>query len=203
MYMGALASGRLSATLKITRSCCAERHRELIGLSSDRSNLASQPDNRVACTPFVRIAIKAHAPLPARSAVRPGRNAAGDRTEERKTVRPAARQAAGRAGRRRAVPSAPCDARPARRGRRSATRSRTPSSLSRRKVAEHREPPSPRSRAPFKVLVEDDTGDVELVFFLANHRMGARAPAGRRDALDLRQARAVGRPAARSSIPTG
>src|SRR5579871_2369025 len=34
------------------------------------------------------------------------------------------------------------------------------------KVTEHREPPSPRSRAPFKVLVEDDTGDVELVFFL-------------------------------------
>src|SRR5271154_2436514 len=37
------------------------------------------------------------------------------------------------------------------------------------KVTEHREPPNARSRAPFKVLVEDDTGDVELVFFLANH----------------------------------
>ena len=36
------------------------------------------------------------------------------------------------------------------------------------RVAEHRPPPSPRSKAPFKVLVEDDTGDVELVFFLAN-----------------------------------
>ncbi|HLJ72097.1 MAG TPA: ATP-dependent DNA helicase RecG, partial [Roseiarcus sp.] len=36
------------------------------------------------------------------------------------------------------------------------------------KVAEHRPPPSPRSKAPFKVLVEDETGDVELVFFLAN-----------------------------------
>ncbi len=36
-------------------------------------------------------------------------------------------------------------------------------------VTEHREPGSARSRAPFKVLVEDDTGDVELVFFLANH----------------------------------
>jgi ATP-dependent DNA helicase RecG len=36
------------------------------------------------------------------------------------------------------------------------------------KVAEYRPPPSPRSKAPFKVLVEDDTGDVELVFFLAN-----------------------------------
>ena len=35
-------------------------------------------------------------------------------------------------------------------------------------VTEHREPGSARSRAPFKVLVEDDTGDVELVFFLAN-----------------------------------
>src|SRR6202789_923771 len=37
------------------------------------------------------------------------------------------------------------------------------------KVTEHRGPPNARSRAPFKVLVEDETGDVELVFFLANH----------------------------------
>ncbi len=35
------------------------------------------------------------------------------------------------------------------------------------KVAEHR-PPGPRSKAPYKVLVEDETGDVLLVFFLAN-----------------------------------
>lgn len=35
------------------------------------------------------------------------------------------------------------------------------------RVVEHR-PPSPRSRAPHKVLVEDETGDVLLVFFLAN-----------------------------------
>ena len=47
------------------------------------------------------------------------------------------------------------------------------------KVTEHREPPSPRSRAPFKVLVEDDTGDVELVFFLANHQwVRSRLPVG-------------------------
>ncbi|MBO0734531.1 MAG: ATP-dependent DNA helicase RecG, partial [Methylocapsa sp.] len=31
-------------------------------------------------------------------------------------------------------------------------------------------PPPPRSRAPYKVLVEDETGDVLLVFFLANHQ---------------------------------
>jgi len=37
------------------------------------------------------------------------------------------------------------------------------------RVAEHRPPPNARSKAPYKVLVEDDTGDVELVFFLANH----------------------------------
>ncbi len=37
------------------------------------------------------------------------------------------------------------------------------------RVAEHRAPPNARSKAPFKVLVEDETGDVELVFFLANH----------------------------------
>ena len=34
-------------------------------------------------------------------------------------------------------------------------------------VVEHRAAP-PRSRAPYKVLVEDETGDVLLVFFLAN-----------------------------------
>ncbi len=36
-------------------------------------------------------------------------------------------------------------------------------------VVEHRAPP-PRSKAPYKVLVEDETGDVLLVFFLANHQ---------------------------------
>ena len=35
-------------------------------------------------------------------------------------------------------------------------------------VAEHRPPPSRSSRAPYKVLVEDETGDVLLIFFLAN-----------------------------------
>ena len=46
------------------------------------------------------------------------------------------------------------------------------------KVTEHREP-GRRSRAPFKVLVEDDTGDVELVFFLANHDwVRSRLPIG-------------------------
>jgi ATP-dependent DNA helicase RecG len=36
-------------------------------------------------------------------------------------------------------------------------------------VVEHR-PPPPRSRAPYKVLVEDETGDLLLVFFLSNHQ---------------------------------
>ncbi len=36
------------------------------------------------------------------------------------------------------------------------------------RVVEHRAPP-PRGRVPYRVLVEDDTGDVQLVFFLANH----------------------------------
>ncbi len=31
-------------------------------------------------------------------------------------------------------------------------------------------PPGPRGKAPYKVLVEDETGDVMLVFFLANHQ---------------------------------
>ncbi len=47
------------------------------------------------------------------------------------------------------------------------------------KVTEHRAPQSQRARAPFKVLVEDDTGDVELVFFLANPEwVRARLPIG-------------------------
>jgi ATP-dependent DNA helicase RecG len=36
------------------------------------------------------------------------------------------------------------------------------------RVAQH-QAPGPRSKAPYKVLVEDETGDVLLVFFLANH----------------------------------
>jgi ATP-dependent DNA helicase RecG len=36
------------------------------------------------------------------------------------------------------------------------------------KVVSHK-PPGARSKAPYKVLVEDETGDVLLVFFLANH----------------------------------
>jgi ATP-dependent DNA helicase RecG len=40
-------------------------------------------------------------------------------------------------------------------------------------------PPGPRSRAPYKVLVEDETGDVALVFFLANHHWIEKSlPAG-------------------------
>ncbi len=47
------------------------------------------------------------------------------------------------------------------------------------KVTEHHGPPNSRSRAPFKVLVEDDTGDIELVFFLANHEwVRSRLPVG-------------------------
>lgn len=36
------------------------------------------------------------------------------------------------------------------------------------RVAEHRRPQGRYAKGPFKVLVEDDTGDAELVFFLAN-----------------------------------
>ena len=36
------------------------------------------------------------------------------------------------------------------------------------RVTEHRPPTSSRGKAPFRVLIEDETGDVELVFFLAN-----------------------------------
>jgi ATP-dependent DNA helicase RecG len=47
------------------------------------------------------------------------------------------------------------------------------------RVVEHRPPPSSRSKAPYKVLVEDDTGDVELVFFLANSEwIKKRLPVG-------------------------
>jgi ATP-dependent DNA helicase RecG len=47
------------------------------------------------------------------------------------------------------------------------------------RVVEHRPPPNARSKAPYKVLVEDDTGDVELVFFLANSEwIKKRLPVG-------------------------
>ena len=36
------------------------------------------------------------------------------------------------------------------------------------RVAEHRAPSGRYSKAPYRVLVEDDSGDVQLVFFLAN-----------------------------------
>jgi ATP-dependent DNA helicase RecG len=36
------------------------------------------------------------------------------------------------------------------------------------RVAEHRKPQGRYAKAPYKILVEDDTGDAELVFFLAN-----------------------------------
>ncbi|ATQ66721.1 MULTISPECIES: ATP-dependent DNA helicase RecG [Methylosinus] len=36
------------------------------------------------------------------------------------------------------------------------------------RVAEHRKPQGRYAKAPYKILVEDDTGDCELVFFLAN-----------------------------------
>ena len=36
------------------------------------------------------------------------------------------------------------------------------------RVVEHR-PPGPRARGPYRVVVEDDTGDMELVFFLTNN----------------------------------
>lgn len=38
------------------------------------------------------------------------------------------------------------------------------------RVAEHRAPGGRHSKAPYRVIVEDETGDVELVFFLANHQ---------------------------------
>ena len=49
------------------------------------------------------------------------------------------------------------------------------------RIVEHRAPANTRGKAPFKVLVEDDTGDCELVFFLANHSWIEKAlPVGAR-----------------------
>ena len=48
-------------------------------------------------------------------------------------------------------------------------------------VAAHRPPPPGRSRAPYKVVVEDDTGDVTLVFFnMPRARMEKLLPKGGR-----------------------
>ena len=98
----------------------------------------------------------------------PAEHAAGRRAEERQAVRQAARPAAGRAGRRPAVPSALRRDRPPRAAedpRRRARRDRRPSKCASSSTARRR---ARARKAPFKVLVEDDTGDVELVFFLAN-----------------------------------
>ena len=70
------------------------------------------------------------------------------------------------------------------------------------RVAEHRAAAERARKGPFKVLVEDDTGDIELVFFLANTN-GSRS--------GCRSARRAGFPASSScgtaicrwSIPTG
>ena len=49
------------------------------------------------------------------------------------------------------------------------------------RVVEHRPPGNTRGKAPYKVLVEDETGDCELVFFLANHSWIEKAlPVGAR-----------------------
>src|ERR1700727_822095 len=49
------------------------------------------------------------------------------------------------------------------------------------KVTEHHGPPNSRSRAPFKVLVEDDTGAVGEAFFLAiDEWVRSRLPIGAR-----------------------
>jgi ATP-dependent DNA helicase RecG len=48
-------------------------------------------------------------------------------------------------------------------------------------VVEHLPPPNARSKAPYRVLVEDETGDLQLVFFLANHGWIAKSlPVGER-----------------------
>ena len=48
-------------------------------------------------------------------------------------------------------------------------------------VVEHLPPANARSKAPYRVLVEDETGDVQLVFFLANHGWIAKSlPVGSR-----------------------
>jgi ATP-dependent DNA helicase RecG len=47
------------------------------------------------------------------------------------------------------------------------------------RVSEHRPPPPGRSRAPYKVLVEDDHADITLIFFHANRgRMDKLLPLG-------------------------
>ncbi|HWG05151.1 MAG TPA: ATP-dependent DNA helicase RecG [Beijerinckiaceae bacterium] len=43
------------------------------------------------------------------------------------------------------------------------------------KIVEHLPPPHARWRAPYRVLVEDETGDLQLVFFLANHNWIAKS----------------------------
>ena len=68
-------------------------------------------------------------------------------------------------------------------------------------VALHRPAPPGRSRAPYKVLVEDETGDVTLVFFIANER-GSKRPCPWARAASSRASSNSGTATARWSIPT-
>ena len=70
-------------------------------------------------------------------------------------------------------------------------------------VVAHRPPPPGRPRAPYKVLVEDETGDVTLVFFNAHARRMDKLPPSGPAPVRFRQDRAVGRARARWFIRTG
>ena len=67
------------------------------------------------------------------------------------------------------------------------------------RVAEHR---PPRAKGPWRVLAEDETGDLTLVFFRANSRLDRKGSAGRGNALGVGPGRNFMTPTARWSIPT-
>ena len=150
--------------------------------------LAPFPSPGLAC-------IKRHAPRLARPAVRPRRDAAGRRAEERQADRQAHRPAAGRARGRRAVPSAlrrdrPPRAAEDRRGR--ARRDR------RHRSARRRAPPAaePALQGAVQGAGRGRHRRRRAGVLSRQCRLDQEAPADRRDAVDFRQAGAVGRKAA-------
>ncbi len=147
------------------------------------------------------LAIRPYAPVPPRSAVRSGRDAAGDRTEERQIVRPPTRQATGGAGGRRAVPSAPFDPRPAfapKNPRRGSGHDRDHRGES-HGASGAAEPALARA---VQSLGRGRHRRRRIGVLSRQSPMGTLAPAGRRDPMDFRQARDLRRiPPDRSSRP--
>ena len=69
-------------------------------------------------------------------------------------------------------------------------------------IDRHQPPPRGKPHLPHRVFAHDETGDIQLVFFRQQGRLGGEGAAGRRGALRLRARSASSRATSRSPIPT-